>query len=162
MQKGQDERPTWDEYFMGMVEIIKKRATCKRRQVGAIVVKDNRILTTGYNGVPSRVEHCYSTGCIREQMGVPSGEKHELCRGVHAEQNALLQAAKTGVSVDGATIYVTTQPCILCTKMIINAGIERVVYREGYPDQMSLDMLLEACVELEKYGEEQEVEGEER
>lgn len=108
------ERPGWDEYFMEMAEVARKRSTCLRRAVGAIIVKDNRILATGYNGVPSGIEHCSVRGCQREALHVPSGERHELCRGIHAEQNAIVQAAYLGVSIDNATLYCTNQPCILC------------------------------------------------
>ena len=144
-------RPSWDEYFMELVDTIKKRSTCIRRQVGAIIVKDNRILTTGYNGAPSGLHHCIDMGCIREKLGVPSGERHELCRALHAEQNAMIQASKYGINIDGATIYITTQPCMICAKMIINAGIKRVVYSGDYPDEMSINILNEASIELLKY-----------
>ena len=135
------ERPGWDEYFMEMAEVARKRSTCLRRAVGAIIVKDNRILATGYNGVPSGIEHCSVRGCQREALHVPSGERHELCRGIHAEQNAIVQAAYLGVSIDNATLYCTNQPCILCAKMIINAGIKRIVIKEGYPDAGAEQML---------------------
>lgn len=141
-------RPSWDSYFMDIVELVKTRSTCLRRQVGAIIVKDKHIIATGYNGAPRWCKHCDEVGCLREKMNVPSGERHELCRAVHAEQNAILQAASYGVGVEGTTLYTTTQPCILCAKSLINAGIKRVVYRGTYPDNMSLDMLREACVEL--------------
>ena len=142
------ERIGWDEYFLQIAEIVKTRATCLRRQVGAVITKDNRILTTGYNGAPSGVPHCLETGCLREQMGVPSGERHELCRALHAEQNAIIQAARVGVSTQGATIYVTLQPCSICAKMIVNAGIVRLVYQGVYPDERSLSLLREAGVEV--------------
>ncbi len=143
-------RPTWDEYFAEMLNIVKKRSTCLRRDVSAIIVKDNRIISTGYNGSPKGVKHCEELGCIREQMGVPSGQRHELCRGIHAEQNAIIQAAVYGVSISGATIYVSHSPCVLCAKMIINAGIKNVKYLEGYPDEASLEILNEAGVCVEK------------
>lgn len=145
-------RPSWDEYFIEMVEIVKKRSTCIRRHVGAIIVKDNQIIASGYNGAPKGVDHCLNTGCIRQKENIPSGERHELCRGTHAEQNAIIQAAVQGVSVNGGTVYVTDSPCILCTKMLINAGIKRIVYKGSYPDSMSLDMLKEAKVETIQYG----------
>ena len=147
------ERPDWDDYFMEMAEVARKRSTCLRRAVGAIIVKDHRILTTGYNGVPGGIEHCSVRGCLRDEMNVPSGERHELCRGVHAEQNAIVQAAYLGVSIDGATLYCTNQPCILCAKMIINAGIERIVVKEGYPDERAEQMLAEAGLKIERLGE---------
>lgn len=144
-------RPTWDEYFMDMVEIIKTRSTCVRRSVGAIIVKDNRILATGYNGAPSGCVHCEEIGCIREKMNVPSGQRHELCRALHAEQNAIIQAARYGISIENATIYITTQPCVICAKMIINAGIKKIVYKGEYPDELSTQMLDEAGIEILKY-----------
>jgi len=119
-----------------------------RRQVGTVLVKDNRVLATGYNGAPSQLPHCYDVGCLREKMGVPPGERHELCRGLHAEQNALIQAAYHGVSVRGAVLYSTHFPCVICTKMLINAGIKKVIYLEGYPDYLSEQMLREAAIEV--------------
>lgn len=142
------DRPSWDEYFMEIAEVVRKRSTCLRRKVGAVIVRDRQILTTGYNGAPRKLKHCAETGCIREQMGVPSGERHELCRGIHAEQNAIIQAAVHGISISGATIYVTHQPCSLCAKMLINAGIEKIVISEGYPDPLSLDILNEAEISV--------------
>lgn len=141
-------RPSWDEYFMNMAEVAKERSTCLRRKVGAVIVKGNRLLATGYNGAPSNISHCKDVGCIREKMGVPSGERHELCRGLHAEQNAILQAAYHGVSISDSTIYCTLQPCVLCAKMIINSGIKRIVFKGEYPDKMSLSILKEADIEL--------------
>ena len=122
-----DGRPTWDDYFLDIVGLVAKRATCLRRCVGAALVRDRRILATGYNGAPSGLRHCLEIGCLREQNNIPSGERHELCRGLHAEQNAIIQAALHGVSVKGATLYCTNHPCIICAKMIINAGIVRIV-----------------------------------
>lgn len=143
-------RPSWDEYFMQMAELTAKRSTCLRRQVGAIIVKDKHIIATGYNGAPKGLPHCEELGgCYREKLGIPSGERHELCRALHAEQNAIIQAAILGQSIEGATIYVTHQPCIICAKMIINAGISRIVVRNGYPDKMSEDMVREANLEIE-------------
>ncbi|MFA6320909.1 MAG: cytidine/deoxycytidylate deaminase family protein [Candidatus Omnitrophota bacterium] len=141
-------RPSWDEYFMSIAELISKRSTCLRRSVGAVLVKDKRILATGYNGAPSKVAHCSVTGCIREKMKVPSGQRHELCRGLHGEQNAFLQAALHGTSLKGASLYSTTQPCIICAKMIINAGIEEVVIKGDYPDKMAKELLREAKVKV--------------
>ena len=141
-------RPSWDEYFLEIIELIKQRSTCLRRQVGAIIVKDKRILATGYNGAPTGCTHCLDIGCLREELGIPSGERHELCRAVHAEQNAIAQAAQHGISVAGATIYVTHQPCVMCAKMIINAGIVCIIYKGAYPDPLSLELLNEAGIKL--------------
>lgn len=142
------ERPTWDEYFMQMAQVVAGRSTCLRRQVGAVIVKDRQILSTGYNGSPSGLTHCVQTGCLRQKLGIPSGERTEICRAVHAEQNALVQAAKHGVAISGADIYTTVQPCVLCTKLIINAGIKRVFYVTPYPDQLAFEMATEAKLEL--------------
>ncbi|MFA5517521.1 MAG: cytidine/deoxycytidylate deaminase family protein [Desulfuromonadales bacterium] len=139
-------RPSWEEYFMEIARLVARRSTCLRRQVGAVVVKEKNILATGYNGTPSGIAHCEETGCLRQKLGVPSGERHELCRGLHAEQNAIIQAAKHGVNIGGASLYTTHSPCLICTKMIINAGVERIVYLEGYPDHLSLEMLQEAGI----------------
>lgn len=144
-------RPTWDEYFMDIARLVASRSTCLRRQVGAVMVKDKNILTTGYNGTPSGISHCAVTGCLRQQMNVPSGERHELCRGLHAEQNAIIQAAKHGVNIDGATLYCTNSPCIICSKMLINAGVKQIVYREGYPDDLSQAMLREARIDCRQF-----------
>ncbi|HHP7235988.1 MAG TPA: cytidine/deoxycytidylate deaminase family protein [Desulfobacterales bacterium] len=145
------ERPSWETYFMNITELVAQRSTCTRRAVGAIIVKDKRILTTGYNGAPSGIRHCLDVGCLRETMNIPSGERHELCRGIHAEQNALLQAALHGVSVRGAVLFCTNQPCSICAKMIINAGIKRIYYLSGYADSLSKDLLAEARVEVIHY-----------
>lgn len=144
-------RPSWDEYFMEIVELIKSRSTCLRRQVGALIAKDKRILATGYNGAPIGCKHCEEVGCLREKYKVPSGQRHELCRAIHAEQNAIVQAAYSGVSVKGATLYVTNQPCVLCAKMIINAGIEKIVFKGDYPDDIAMELLKEASVRVIKY-----------
>ena len=138
------QRPSWDEYFMEMAELARKRSTCLRRHVGAVIVKDNRVIATGYNGVPKGIRHCEETGCLRQQLNVPSGKMHELCRGLHAEQNAIIQAACMGSSIEGGTLYCTTQPFVICTKMIINAGIKRVVIKESYPDALAQEMAAEA------------------
>ena len=149
-------RVSWDEYFMQIAEIVKTRSTCRRRQVGAVIVKDNHIITTGYNGAPTGSLHCTDVGiCERERLNIPSGERHELCRALHAEQNAIIYASKIGVSVDGATIYVTVQPCIICAKILINAGIKRIVYKGDYPDDLSKTILQEAGVELVRVNEEE-------
>lgn len=142
-------RVSWDEYFMQIAEIVKTRSTCLRREVGALIVKDNRIITTGYNGPPSGIKHCEELGgCYREKLNIPSGQRHELCRALHAEQNAIIQAAKIGVSTEGAAMYVTLQPCVICAKMIINAGIKKLVFKGSYPDEISMSMLEEAGIEL--------------
>ncbi|MBN2558534.1 MAG: cytidine/deoxycytidylate deaminase family protein [Clostridia bacterium] len=146
-------RPSWDEYFMQIVDLVKTRSTCIRRQVGALIVKDKRILTTGYNGAPAGVRHCEEVGCLRQQLNVPSGERHELCRAIHAEQNAIAQAAYSGISVKGSTMYVSLQPCSICAKLIINAGIKKLVFRGSYPDELSMSLLTEAGIELMNYDE---------
>lgn len=147
-------RPSWDDYFMDIAQRVATRSTCLRRQVGAIIVLDKRILATGYNGAPRGLPHCDETGCLREKMGIPSGQRQEICRGLHAEQNAILQAALHGVSVAGGTIYVTHQPCITCAKMIINAGIKRAVCAQTYPDELARSFLAEAGVELDLWAPE--------
>ncbi|MCK9266494.1 cytidine/deoxycytidylate deaminase family protein [bacterium] len=141
-------RPDWDEYFIQIAELISSRSTCLRRKVGAVLVKEKRILATGYNGAPSGLKHCSETGCLREKLGVPSGEKHELCRGLHAEQNAIIQAAYHGISIKGSTLYITCHPCSVCSKMIINGGIKEIVIKEPYPDIIASDMLKEAGVKV--------------
>ena len=147
------ERPSWNEYFMDITRLVARRSTCMRRQVGAVMVKEKNILATGYNGTPSGIKHCDVTGCLREQLQVPSGERHELCRGLHAEQNAIIQAARHGVNISGSTLYCTNSPCIICTKMLINAGIRNVVYLEGYADNLSVEMLDEAGIETLSFTE---------
>lgn len=141
-------RPDWDTYFMDMAKLASRRSSCLRRAVGAVLVKDRRLLATGYNGVPSGVEHCEVTGCLRERLNVPSGERHELCRGLHAEQNAIIQAAFHGVSIRDAVLYCTNLPCIICAKMLINAGVRRIVYLDGYADTLTGEMLKEVGMEL--------------
>lgn len=142
-------RPSWDEYFMEIARLVASRSTCLRRQVGAVMVKDKNILATGYNGTPSGIRHCSEVGCLRQEMNVPSGERHELCRGLHAEQNAIIQAAKHGVNIDGATLYCTHSPCIICSKMLINSGVKRIVCYDGYPDPLAKAMLDEAQLIVE-------------
>jgi dCMP deaminase len=144
--KNKTTRPRWDTYFSEIAALVSRRSTCLRRKVGALIVKDKRILATGYNGAPRGLPHCFETGCLREKLKVPAGERHELCRGLHAEQNALLQAALHGVSVKDSVLYCTTQPCIICAKMLINAGIKEVVATDGYPDKMSMDFFKQAGV----------------
>ena len=141
-------RPSWETYFMDITSLVAKRATCLRRAVGAVIVKDKRLLATGYNGAPSGVRHCAEVGCLRERLNVPSGTRHELCRGIHAEQNAIIQAALHGVSVKGADLFCTNQPCSICAKMIINAGIAKIYYRFGYADELARDMLAEARIDM--------------
>jgi len=148
-------RPSWDEYFMQITKLVATRSTCLRRQVGALLVKEKNIMATGYNGVPTGITHCDVTGCQREQLNVPSGERHELCRGLHAEQNAIIQAARHGANIEGSTLYCTDSPCIICSKMLINAGIREVIFDRGYPDKLSLEMLTEAGINYRQYtGEE--------
>lgn len=143
-------RPSWDEYFLEVARLVSKRATCLRRSVGAVLVKDKRILATGYNGAPRGLAHCLEVGCIRQKLKVPSGQRHELCRALHAEQNALIQASLYGISVRDATLYATNQPCIICAKMLINAGIKEIVADGGYPDKMAADFLREAGIKVRK------------
>jgi len=145
-----DMRPGWDAYFMGIAHLVAQRSTCLRRKVGALVVKDRRILATGYNGTPSGIRHCSEVGCLRAKKNIPSGERHELCRGLHAEQNVLLQASLHGVSLQGSALYVTNQPCLICAKMIINAGIKEVVIAGPYPDAMARRFLREAKVKVRR------------
>ena len=142
-------RPTWDEYFIDIARHVATRSTCLRRHVGAIIVKHKRILSTGYNGAPRGLLHCDEIGCLREKLGIPSGQRQEVCRGLHAEQNAIVQAALHGVPIQGGQIYCTHQPCVTCAKMIINAGIVRVVCAEEYPDELGRSMLAEAGIELD-------------
>ena len=150
-----NERISWDEYFMRFAELAATRTTCLRRSVGAVIVKNKHILATGYNGAPKKVPHCKDLGgCLREKLNVPAGERHELCRALHAEQNAIIQCAMSGQNIEGATIYITHQPCIICSKMIINAGIKRIVVREGYPDNLAKQILSEAGLSIIMLGEE--------
>lgn len=143
-------RPSWDEYFLEVAGLVSKRSTCLRRSVGAVLVKDKKILATGYNGAPSGVKHCIDIGCLREKLKIPSGQRHELCRGLHAEQNVILQAALHGISTKGSCLYVTNQPCMICAKMLINAGIGEIIISGGYPDEMAEKFLKEAKVKIRK------------
>jgi dCMP deaminase len=145
------ERPTIDEYFMKMAHLVSERSTCLRRKVGAVIVEDKRILTSGYNGAPKGLKHCEETGCMREQQNVPSGTRHELCRGVHAEQNAIIQAAVFGVSVKGSTMYITNYPCSVCAKLILNAGLSEVVYEGEYEDDLAIELLTEGNITVRKF-----------
>jgi dCMP deaminase len=143
-------RPDWDTYFMEIAMLVSRRSTCLRRQVGAVVAKDRNILSTGYNGAPAGITHCEVTGCLREKLNVPSGERHELCRGLHAEQNAIIQAAYHGTSIKDSTLYCTNLPCSICSKMIINAGIKKIVYKDGYMDKLAEEMIVESGIEIER------------
>jgi len=143
-----EHRPAWEEYFMDIALLVAKRSTCLRRAVGALIIKDKRILSTGYNGAPTGIRHCEEVGCLRETMKIESGQRHELCRGIHAEQNAIIQAAYHGVQIKDASLYCTNLPCSICTKMIINAGIKKIYYQEGYADELSKEMLAEAKIEV--------------
>lgn len=144
-------RPSWNEYFMSITEMVASRSTCLRRRVGAILVKEKRILATGYNGAPAGLPHCEVVGCLRENSHIPSGTRHELCRGLHAEQNAILQAAHYGIPIAGSVLYCTNKPCVICAKMIINAGITEVIYGEGYNDPLADQLLEEAHVQIKRF-----------
>lgn len=143
-------RLSWDEYFMKIAALVSQRSTCLRRQVGCVIVGDKRILATGYNGAPSRLKHCEEVGCLRNKLKIPSGERQELCRGLHAEQNTIIQAALMGVSLKESMLYCTHQPCILCAKMLINAGIKKIIFKGDYPDKLALSILKEAKVQLRR------------
>lgn len=144
-------RPTYDEYFMKMAYLAASRSTCLRRKVGAVLVKDKHVLSTGYNGPPKGLRHCDQTGCLREQLGVPSGERHEICRGLHAEQNAIIQAAMFGVSIKDSMLYVTNTPCVVCAKMLINASVTEIVYDGEYPDELAMQILGESAIKLRRF-----------
>jgi dCMP deaminase len=144
-------RPSWPEYFMEITRLVAKRSTCLRRQVGAVLVKDKRILATGYNGAPSGMRHCGEIGCLREESLIPSGERHELCRALHAEQNVIIQAAFHGIPICGSILYCTNKPCVICSKMIINAGIKKIYYEEGYEDTLADQMLAEVGLEIVRF-----------
>jgi dCMP deaminase len=150
--KGNNMRPSWDEYFMKITHDVSERSTCLKRKVGAVIVKDFRILATGYNGAPKNISHCEKAGCLRKELKVPSGQRHELCRGLHAEQNAIIQAAWDGVKIKGAAMYCTFQPCVICAKMMINAGIEKLVYEGDYPDELAKKMLKESGITIIRRG----------
>lgn len=144
-------RPSWDEYFSGLARMVASRSTCRRRHIGAVLVKADRIIATGYNGAPQGLAHCLDVGCLREELGIPSGQRYELCRGIHAEQNALINAAIYGVSTLDSTLYCTNQPCILCARMLINAGVKRVVHQGDFDDAMALQFFAEAGVKVEEF-----------
>ena len=148
MKKVKEIRPSWDEYFLEVAEIVASRSTCLRRKVGAVIVKDKRILATGYNGAPSGLKHCLDIGCLREKLRIPSGERHELCRGLHAEQNAILQAVVHHIDIKDSILYATNQPCIICAKMLINAQVKEIVISSGYPDDLAREMLEEAKIKI--------------
>ncbi len=142
------QRPDWQTYFMNIAQLVASRSTCIRRQVGAVIVKENRILSTGYNGTPTGIRHCLERGCLRDELKIPSGQRHELCRGLHAEQNAIIQAAYHGVSIESGEIYCTNQPCIICAKMIINAGLKKIIVGNSYPDELATEILDEAGLKM--------------
>jgi dCMP deaminase len=145
------ERPSYDEYFMEMANVVSKRSTCLRRKVGALLVKDKHILSTGYNGAPKGLKHCSEVGCLREELNVPPGERHELCRGLHAEQNAIIQAAVFGISIKNSVLYCTNTPCVVCVKMLINAGVKEIVYSGEYPDELAKKMLNESDIKIRNF-----------
>jgi len=147
----QHTRPSWDNYFMALAELVATRSTCLRRQVGAVLVRDKHILTTGFNGAPAGMAHCLDIGCVRDKMNIASGTRQEICRAVHAEQNAIIQCALHGVSSQNSVIYVTHQPCTICTKILINAGVKRIVYKNSYPDKFAQELINEAGIKLEKW-----------
>ncbi|MBE5785828.1 MAG: dCMP deaminase family protein [Clostridiales bacterium] len=146
----------WDKRFMDMAKMVGSWSSCYQpnRQIGAVIVRNKRIITTGYNGAPAGVESCVERGeCLRRKLNIPSGTQHELCYAIHAEQNAIIQAAKLGISIEGATLYCTHQPCVICAKMIVNSGITKVIYGEGYPDEFARKIFEMANVEIVKYEE---------
>jgi dCMP deaminase len=147
-KKSFHKRPSWDEYFLEVAGLVSRRSTCLRRSVGAVLVKEKKILATGYNGAPSGIKHCIDIGCIREKLKIPSGQRHELCQGLHAEQNVLLQAALYGISTRKSILYITNQPCAICAKMLINAGIKEIVISDGYPDELAKQFLKEARIRV--------------
>ncbi len=142
------ERPDWDHYFMQIASVVATRSTCLRRQVGALMVYNKRILSTGYNGTPSGLRHCREVGCLREDLKVPSGERHELCRGLHAEQNAIIQAAIHGVAIKNSVLYCTHYPCAVCAKMLVNAEVSSIVLEGNYPDDLAKDIFSEAGIRV--------------
>jgi len=145
------DRPNYDEYFMEMAHVVKKRSTCLRRKVGAILVKNKHILSTGYNGAPKGLKHCEEVGCLRQKLKVPSGQRHEICRGLHAEQNAIIQAAVFGISIKDSVLYCTNTPCVVCAKMLINAGVKEIVFEGDYPDDLAKKMLSESFIKIRNF-----------
>jgi dCMP deaminase len=152
-----NERPAWDAYFLAMAMIASTRSTCIRRRVGAVIVGEKRILATGYNGSPAGTRHCTDVGCLRQQLEIPSGERHEICRGSHAEMNAITQAASSGTSINGCGIYVTHEPCSICSKLLINSGCRRIVYMNPYPDELSRTLRAEAGLASDVFENHDEV-----
>lgn len=143
-------RPDWDEYFLEVAQLVAKRSTCLRRRVGAVAVRDRRILATGYNGAPSGLSHCIDIGCLRQKLGIPSGQRQELCRGLHAEQNVIIQALIHKIDLKDSAIYVTNQPCVICSKMLISAGVREIIMLDGYPDELARQMLKEAKIKVRR------------
>lgn len=141
-------RPSWNNYFLKIANEVSTRSTCLRRQTGAVIVREKRILATGYNGAPSGLPHCSDVGCLREDQQIASGERHELCRGLHAEQNAIIQAARHGINISKSAIFCTHHPCSLCAKMLINAGVKAIYHQEGYPDQLAKELLSQAGLKV--------------
>ena len=149
MASNKDDRPSWDEYFMEIADVVTKRSNCVSRKVGAVITVDNQIITTGYNGAPKGLHHCVDAGgCLRKLNKIESGTRQEVCRAAHAEQNAIISAAVRGVSIKGGTLYLNTYPCSICTRMIINAEIKRIVYDSDYNDPLSKEMLDESGIEV--------------
>lgn len=153
IRKLKEVRPSWEEYLIQIAQLVATRSTCLRRKVGAILVKDKRILCTGYNGAPRKLAHCAETGCLRDKLKIPSGERQEICRGLHAEQNAIIQAALYGISIKGAVLYSTHQPCVTCAKMLINTGVKKIIFQGEYPDRLACEMLEEGEIQLIKIGD---------
>ena len=151
------QRPGWEAYFLAMAMMAATRSTCVRRQVGAVIVCGNRILATGYNGSPAGTRHCDETGCLRQRLGIPSGERHEWCRGSHAEMNAIAQAAAAGTAIAGCTLYSTDEPCSICSKLLINAGCRRIVFMHPYPDELSANLRAEAGIISDVFDETDEI-----
>lgn len=150
-------RVSWPQYFMGIAFLVKERSTCLRRKVGALAVRDKRILATGYNGAPAGMSHCLDAGCLRQNLAIPSGQRHEICRGLHAEQNVIIQAAVHGANMAGAEIYCTNHPCVLCAKMLINCGVTHIYYADSYPDDLASAMLTEANIPITRINIEESV-----
>lgn len=152
MNTNNNERPSWDEYFINMAHLVSTRSNCVSRKVGAVITLDNQVISTGYNGAPKGLYHCIDKGgCLRKIKNIESGTRQEICRAVHAEQNAIISAAIKGVSIKGSTIYINTYPCSICTRMLINAEIKRIVYDSDYSDELSKEMLEESKIEVIKY-----------
>lgn len=147
-KKVSPKRPSWNKYFLEMTQLISKRSTCLRRHIGAVAVRDKRILATGYNGAPSGLAHCTDIGCIRQKLNIPSGQRQELCRGLHAEQNVIIQAVLHKVDLKGSILYVTNQPCVTCTKMLISVGVKEIIILEGYPDELARRMFKEVKIKI--------------